>query len=90
MTKRISEKSVKLIKEHLNELNLVFPLNDEDGGYKILKFFEQLDADIGELRLEGKVVSKDLIDDVGQIITEFVNPVDPIDYEDLEQRLKSA
>ncbi len=86
--KKISEESVRLIREHLPELGLTFPLDDDDGGYRILKFFEAIDADIGGMIAEGKKVDPELIDDVGRIIEEFLAPDEPIDYNDLERRLR--
>ncbi len=87
--RRISEESVKLIREHISELNLTFPLTDEEGRYTILKFFESLDDHIGGLRMEGKDVDRKFIDDVGRGMDEFMISDEDIDYEDLERRLKA-
>ena len=80
---------MKLIKKHLSELDLTFPLTDEEGGYTILKFFESLDDHIGGLRMEGKEVDRKFIDDVGRGMDEFMISDEDIDYEDLERRLKA-
>ena len=87
--RKISEESVKLIREHLSELDLTFPLTDDDSGLKILDFFESLDDHIGGLRMEGKVVDRKFIDDVGRGMDEFMISDEDIDYEDLERRLKA-
>ncbi len=47
MSKIISERSVQLIKQYADEINLTFPMDDEGAGYAILKFFELMDAEIG-------------------------------------------
>ena len=86
---RVSEESVKLIREHLSELNLTFPLDDEDGGYKIFEFFSAMDGSIGDLRMSTDEKDRKLLDDVNRIVMEFNNPDEPIDYMDLERRLKS-
>ena len=86
--KKISEESVKLIREHMSDLNLTYPLTDEEGRYTILKFFESLDDHIGGLRMEGKEVDRKFIDDVGRGMDEFMITDEDIDYEDLERRLK--
>ena len=86
--KRISEESVKLIREHLSELDLTFPLDDEDGGYRTFQFFTSMDDRIGGLRMNGVEVDPKLIEDVGRGVMEFNNPDEPIDYEDLQRRLE--
>jgi len=87
-TKKISEESVRLIRKYLPELGLTFPLDDDDGGYRILKFFEAIDADIGGMIDKGKEVDPVFNDDVNRIIGEFLAPDEPIDYDDLERRLR--
>jgi len=88
--KTISEDSVKLIKEHLSELDLTFPLDDEDACYKILKYFESMDGGICyDLSTSNDEKDRKLLDDVDRIISEFQTLEDPVDYQDLERRLKS-
>jgi len=88
--KIICEESVQLIKEHLSEIDLTFPLDDENGGYRIFKFFESMDANIcEEISSSNDEKDKKLIRDVDRILSEFINPDEPIDYQDLEARLKS-
>ena len=90
MTIRVSDSSVELIRQHLNELNLSYPLDEEHAGYAILKYFEEIDADIGGLKAEGKHVDEDFVERVNKVIEEFFfdNRI-KIDYEDLERRLKN-
>jgi len=87
--KKISEESVILIRENLSELDLKFPLDDEDGGYTIFRFFSSMDGSIGHLRTSDDEKDKKLLDDINRIVMEFNNPDEPIDYQDLERRLKS-
>lgn len=90
MSKIISERSVQLIKQYADEINLTFPMDDEGAGYAILKFFELMDAEIGGQRSRGIVVDSQLIADVNQVIDEFLyDGKNEIDYVDLERRLKN-
>ena len=89
MSKIISERSIQLIKQYADEINLTYPMDDDGAGYAILKFFEMMDAEIGGQRSKGIEVDGQIIADVNRIINEFLyDGKDEIDYADLERRLK--
>ncbi len=56
----VCPESVELIKQHIDEIGITYPL-DDDGAYAILKYFETMDADIGGWLHEGKHVDPELI-----------------------------
>ncbi len=90
MSRIISETSVQLLKKYSDQIGLTFPMDDDNSGYAILKFFESMDADIGGMKSEGKPVDDKLVADIGKIIEEFLYDGEKeIDYKDLERRLKS-
>ena len=47
VAKIISERSVQLIREHSDGIDLSLPMDDDGVGFAILKYFESMDADIG-------------------------------------------
>ena len=47
MAKIISERTVQLIREHSDGIDLSLPMDDDGVGFAILKYFESMDADIG-------------------------------------------
>ena len=90
MSRIISETSVQLLKKYSDQIGLTFPMDDDSSGYAILKFFESMDADISEMKSEGKPIADKLEADVDKIIEEFLyDGEEIIDYKDLERRLKS-
>ncbi len=87
--RKISKESEKLIKEHMSELELKYPLDDDDSGYKIFHYFSAYDGTVGDLlEIDAQKYQK-LSEDVNRIVMAFNNPDEDIDYEDLERRLKS-
>ncbi len=90
MARIVSEESVQLIRKFLSEIDLPTPFDGDGAGYNILKFFEQLDVDIGGMADKGETVDPGFAAGVDKVIQEFMyDGLDPIDYGDLERRLKN-
>lgn len=87
-TVKVSERSVQLIKQYMDEIELPLPLDFENAGYNILKFFEHLDGAISTWKDEGKDVDETFVKDVDYVIQEFFSDNgELIDYADLQKRL---
>ncbi len=88
MLKKISEKTVELIKEKMNENSLPPPLTKE----KLEVIFEWLDNEevtLANGKADGEVIDEAYFDAICNAVNEFLK-IDDIDIDDLNKRLLNA
>lgn len=95
MERKISEATIRLLKQHKDEIGLKLPIGNgsdcKDSFFEILQFFTSLEASLSMDQDEGLDVDLQLLEDVSNATDEFNLPEgESIDIDDLNLRLMSS
>lgn len=95
MERKISEATIRLLKQHKGEIGLKLPIGNgsdcKDSFFEILQFFTSLEASLSMDQDEGLDVDLQLLEDVSNATDEFNLPEgESIDIDDLNLRLMSS
>ena len=84
MTVKLSNRTVELIKEHLDETGLELPLKGEEDIYTLMQFFTDMEGSLGD----DPNANEQLLKDVSYAVDELnLEDMDIIEMNDLNRRL---
>ena len=95
MERKVSEATIRLLKQHKGETGLKLPIGNDldrkDSLFEILRFFTSLEASLSMDLDEGSDVDLQLLEDVSNATDEFNLPEgESIDIDDLNLRLMNS
>jgi len=92
MQKKVSDSTIRLIKEHLSGIGIALPLKSEEDVQTIAEYFEEMEICLSNALSDGERIDRSQLDEAARAFDELTDfeEDDTHDLGDLNKRLGSA